>query len=245
MVKVARNGVEIGSYTIDEILVLLSRGELLPSDYGIKEGDPDWVHLFKITGERLVEFSSLELGQQQEAIEKEEATAEGMENYYDDKIRAIKKQQDELKHEILSAKEAKKKIKNLYAYLGKLSNRAWRKEQEREKLEEARQEEEERAAEIREAAETYEKLFEIAKEAIDLDDFILKDEDRNLDADTEGEMSEAQIDREYKKIWNAMKAAHPSKEDFLEMGKIEYAAGNYDPRSVIMDYLTKKPRKET
>ena len=52
--RVARNGEELGQITFEQLDAKLSSGELLPSDWGLKDGESAWAQLYIVAGERLI-----------------------------------------------------------------------------------------------------------------------------------------------------------------------------------------------
>ena len=58
--RVARNGQELEEIALEHLDTKLSTGELLPSDWGLKDGDSAWTQLYIIAGQRLIEFSALD-----------------------------------------------------------------------------------------------------------------------------------------------------------------------------------------
>lgn len=235
--RVARNGEELEQITFDQLDAKLSSGELLPSDWGLKDGESAWTQLYIIAGERLIEFSALDLLEMRTAIEKE----------YDNTKELVVRLSGEVKELSLKAKEMreqKKNFKRYLAYLKKLEQKAigyeiesdraeMRAEREKEKAEEEAEEQ----ADIADSAGYIKKAFDMAKQ---MDAHELMMADSGIDPDTDGTMSEKAIEKAYQKIWEGMRAVDPTAEELLEMGRTSLASdGGY--YYIISAYLKKKP----
>ena len=115
--RVARNGEELGQITFEQLDAKLSSGELLPSDWGLKDGESAWTQLYIVAGERLIEFSALDPIEMQTAIEKEYESTEEL----------VERLSGEVKELSLKAKEMqeqKKNSKRYLVYLKKLEQKA-------------------------------------------------------------------------------------------------------------------------
>ena len=235
--RVARNGEELGQITFEQLDAKLSSGELLPSDWGLKDGESAWTQLYIVAGERLIEFSALDPIEMQTAIEKEYESTEEL----------VERLSGEVKELSLKAKEMqeqKKNSKRYLVYLKKLEQKAIGHEIERERAEERAEREQERAeeeaekqAEIAEYTGYIKKAFDMAKQ-LDAQELMIADS--GIDPATDGTMSEKAIEKAYQKIWEGMRAVEPTEEELVEMGRANAESLGDDAFYIISAYLKKK-----
>ena len=228
--RVARNGEELEQITFDQLDAKLSSGELLPSDWGLKDGESAWTQLYIVAGERLIEFSALDPIEMQTAIEKEYESTEEL----------VERLSGEVKELSLKAKdmqEQKKNSKRYLVYLQKLEQKALRAEERAEREQERAEEEAEKQAEIAEYTGYIKKAFDMAKQ-MDAQELMMADS--GIDPDTDGTMSEKAIEKAYQKIWEGMRAVEPTDEELVEMGRANAESLGDDAFYIISDYLKKK-----
>lgn len=245
--RVARNGQELEEIALEHLDTKLSTGELLPSDWGLKDGDSAWTQLYIIAGQRLIEFSALDPLAMSNAIGNEFFSTEEL-------IRQISGELEKLCDETKKLREQKKTAREYLSYLKSLRSKSINREREirreeewaereREKAEERAEEEAEEQEEIAVAASYLKGYFDRAKQ-MDAGEFMNADlADGNLNPDTDGTMSDNAIEKAYQKIWLAMRSVEPTEEEFLDMGRTAHLeSGEYF--DIITAYLKKKPLRQ-
>jgi len=245
--RVARNGQELEEIALEHLDAKLSTGELLPSDWGLKDGDSAWTQLYIIAGQRLIEFSALDTFAMSNAIGNEFSSTEEL-------IRQISGELDELSDRTKKLREQKKTAREYLSYVKNLRSKSISREREsqreeewaereREKAEERAEEEAEEQGEIATSAGYIKEYFDRAKE-MDAGEFMIADlADGNLSPDADGTMSDKAIEKAYQKIWLAMRAVEPTEEELLNMGRDSHLGedGHFE---IITAYLKKKALRE-
>jgi hypothetical protein len=242
--RVARNGQELEEIALEHLDAKLSTGELLPSDWGLKDGDSAWTQLYIIAGQRLIEFSALDTFAMSNAIGNEFSSTEEL-------IRQISGELDELSDRTKKLREQKKTAREYLSYVKNLRSKSISREREiqreeewaereREKAEERAEEEAEEQGEIATSAGYIKEDFDKAKR---MGFYEFRFADHGIDPDTDGTMSDKAIEKAYQKIWLAMRAVEPTEEEFLDMGRTSHLGqdGHYE---IITAYLKKKALRE-